>query len=87
MGRYYTEAEMSHRYQAADRMLFARGTVAMTAESAAKFTWDLVELDRESGTYRRVQWDPGLETQIINAATARERMLAPMKPSLGNRLR
>jgi hypothetical protein len=87
MARYYTEAELSRRYQPADKMTFARGSYVMTAETAKKFSFDLVDLDRATGTYSRVQSDPSLERRLITEAIARERMRAPMEPSLGNRLR
>lgn len=58
----------------------------MTAEAAARMTVGLVELDRESGTYRRVQLDPEEEWRAISTALARTRSLTGDRPT-GNRLR
>lgn len=56
----------------------------MTAESAERLAYGLVELDRETGSYRRVQPDPGSETALINAANQRNALLSsPLY--LGNR--
>jgi hypothetical protein len=82
--RYYNDDEMARRYQPTDRMPFSRGAHVMTAETAHRAARDLVDLDRESGTYRRVQMDPALETLIINEAAARSRLLKPMEDT-GNR--
>ncbi|MBN9087027.1 MAG: hypothetical protein J0J01_08980 [Reyranella sp.] len=47
---------MDRLYEAGERMAFGRGTV-MAADHAARFAYGLVELDRESGKYRRVNRD------------------------------
>jgi hypothetical protein len=74
--RYYTTTVMERRYQPGERMAFSNGYTVMTAEAAALFSHDLVELDRETRLYRRVHSDPGLETAIINEAKLRDRLKA-----------
>lgn len=59
----------------------------MVAETAARFTYGLVELDRQSGKYRRANSDPAHETAIVNEQKFRDRLLANSGPHLGNRLR
>jgi hypothetical protein len=60
----------------------------MSAEAAERFTWGLVEVDRETGLYRRAQSDPGLEASIIKEAKYQESFLSsPQAAPLGNRLR
>jgi hypothetical protein len=87
--RCYSAAVMDRRYQPEERMTFSNGRTVMTAEAADRFTWGLVELDRETGLYRRVQGDPGHETAIIGEAKYREALLRPVREADpgGNRLR
>jgi hypothetical protein len=87
--RFYTLAVMAQRYAPGERMAFCNGHMAMTAETADRFTSGLVELDRETGLYRRVQDDPGRETAIISEAKDREALLRPVREADpgGNRLR
>ncbi len=77
------------RYAPGERMTFSNGYTVMTAEAAALFSHDLVELDRETGLYRRVHSDPGHETAIISEAKYREALLRPAREADpgGNRLR
>jgi hypothetical protein len=85
--RYYSTAVMAQRYAPGERMTFSGHTV-MTAEAAARFSHDLVELDRETGLYRRVHSDPGIETGIISEEKYREALLRPVREAApGNRLR
>jgi hypothetical protein len=64
----------------------------MTAEAAERFTWGLVEMDRETGKYRRANSDPDHETAIINEAKLRDWLKAgayassPWSRSLSARL-
>jgi hypothetical protein len=78
---------MERRYAPGERMTFSNGRVAMTAETADDFARDLVELDRETRLYRRVQSDPGSETAIINEARFRQELLRPIRDAHnGNRI-
>lgn len=91
MARYYTDAEMARRYEPGETIRFSRGAYVFTAEKAHSFTYGLVELDRETGKYRRASPDPGLETMMIREALLRDQLRAggaPSSPSFsGNRLR
>jgi hypothetical protein len=85
--RFYTSTVMARRFAPGDRMTFSNGRVAMTAETADHFARDLVELDRETGLYRRLQSDPGSETAIINEAKFRQELLKPIQDARnGNRI-
>lgn len=81
----YTEAEPATRYKPAARLTFARGSFAITAESAARLTFGFVDFDRKSCTYRRAQPDPEVERVIIGEALARSQHLS-RAPDLGNTL-
>jgi hypothetical protein len=87
--RYYSASVMAQRYAPGERITFSNGRTAMTAETADHFASGLVELDRETGLYRRVQSAPGHETAIIGEAKYREALLRPVRDeaSGGNRLR
>jgi hypothetical protein len=75
---HYTADEMARRYQPGDRMLFSRGgAIVMTAETANRISPNLAELDRATGTYRRVQLDPSAEDKVITEATAGARVVDP----------
>lgn len=74
MRRWYSAAEMERTYQPGETMTFARGRFVMTVETARRFAYGLVVLDRETGMYRRASFDPGLETMTINEAKLREQM-------------
>jgi hypothetical protein len=73
---WYSEKERQRLYKPSDLMAFAKGSHYMTAETAESFTWGLVELDRESGCYRRTCLDSGSETAIINEAKLRDQFKA-----------
>lgn len=73
---YYSEAELKRLYKPGETMHFSRGRVVMTAETAERFAYGLVTLDRGTGCYRRASLDSGSETAIINAAKYAERMKA-----------
>jgi uncharacterized protein GlcG (DUF336 family) len=84
MARYYSSEEMGRLYGGGERMTFSRGATVMTAETAARFAYGLVELDHATGKYRRMNADPGTETMIVNEQKFRERLLSsPL--NLGNR--
>ena len=85
--RFYSPSVMARRFAPGERMTFSNGRVAMSAETADQFAPDLVELDRETGLYRRVHSDPGSETAIINAARFRQELLKPLRDAPnGNRI-
>ncbi len=84
----YSASVMAQRYAPGERMTFCNGGTTMTAEAAERFAFGLVELDRETGLYRRAQSDPGLETLIVDEAKYRESFLRSTPAALpGNRLR
>jgi uncharacterized protein GlcG (DUF336 family) len=76
MARYYSTEEMARLYGGGERMTFSRGATLMTAETAARFAYGLVELDHATGKYRRMNADPGMETAIINEQKFREQLLS-----------
>jgi hypothetical protein len=80
----YTDAALTHRYKPQDRILFSHGGhFAMTAEAASRMAVGLVEIDRETETYHRVQCDPEEAWRVISGALARSRSLSPVR-STGN---
>jgi hypothetical protein len=84
----YSDAALAQRYAPGERMAFCNGGATMTAERAERFAFGLVELDRETGLYRRAQSNPGLETSIIDEAKYRESFLRSTTAAPpGNRLR
>lgn len=66
----YTEAYQRELHGADDIIPFALG-LRMRASTAAGLAYGLVELDRETGRYRRVQSSPASEEAIISAAQER----------------
>jgi hypothetical protein len=86
--RSYSTAVMAQRFTPGERMTFSNGHTVMTAEAAARFSHDLVEVDRETGLYRRVHSDPESEAGIISEEKNREALLRPVREAdPGNRLR
>lgn len=87
MSHFYSTKEMARLYDPGERMMFSHGHTVMTAEQAQRFAYGLVELDRETGKYRRAHSDPGMETMIINEAKYREQLLAKLPETSRNSLR
>jgi hypothetical protein len=87
--KFYSQSEMAKRHPPGLDMVFGGGAYTMRPEAAEQLAYGLVELDRPTGLYKRVQLSPVEERMLIEQAKSRQRAeAADHEPAhRGNRMR